>query len=110
MTPPIATRSVQESAHSWPQEWGSDHDQEKHSRDRSSKDHEQREDIWEELAKINQVHGEKRAEQVIEYLETRLSQLESADTISEEEDSDVQQDPFSSHHSKVVNKGAGEYE
>ena len=110
MTPPIAARGVHESAHSWPREWGSGHAQERYSRDRSSKDHEQREDIWAELAKINQVHDEKRAEQVIEYLETRLSQLESADTICEEGESDIQQDPFSSHHSKVVNKGAGEYE
>jgi hypothetical protein len=101
---------MDEYAHSWSKEWKT-HDSEKTSRqEQRESSHGRQRDVWDELAEVDRVRQSKNAEKVINYLESRLSDLTTVKSEGEEETSDYNHDVFAARHREVVKKGAGKQE
>jgi len=107
MTPPIKPKSKQTPGNLWLGEWneksepGAEKDSGKEEADQSP-----RQDIWDELEKIDEAHKKTNAEAVISHLEERLSHLTSGRGEEPEDDDPVHSDPFSARHRQVIEKGA----
>lgn len=110
MSPPAATKCPEKRVHAWSREWRT-HDIEETSRqEQRESGHDHHRDVWDELAEVDRVRQEKNAEQVINYLESRLSELTTVTSEKKEETSDYKHDVFANHHREVVRKGAGKRE
>lgn len=105
MSPPTAADCVPKSGLNWPRGWETHNQKGEEAQKRSKADHDSRDDVWDELEEVDRLRKEKNAEEVLDYMESRLSQLTRVDS-EEEETSTQQHDLFSKHHKEVVKKGA----
>jgi hypothetical protein len=110
MSPPTASKCVPKSGLQWPQEWQTQHEKQEEDHRQSKVDHDLGDDVWDELEEVGRIHKEKKAEEVINYLESRLSQLTTVDPERDESTPSQEHDLFSKHHKEVVEKGAGKRE
>jgi hypothetical protein len=110
MSPPTTSKCAPNSDLQWPQEWETRHKKGEENRRRSESDHDLGDDVWDELEEVGRIHRKKKAEEVIDYLESRLSHLTTVDSEEDESTPPQEHDLFSKHHKEVVEKGAGKRE
>jgi len=115
MSSSVTSKCGANSGLQWSQEWQNRHNKEEKSQEesghrQSETAHDLGDDVWDELEEVSRIHREKQAEEVINYLESRLSQLTTVDSKADESTSPREHDLFARHHKEVVKKGAGKQE